>query len=60
MGLGAVASDLELDGMKEAAEAHIADPHSFIGRFAPLISCLCHHRWVIGNARIVHTLAFIK
>lgn len=50
LGLGSVANDLELDAAKEAAEAQIAAADGLIGRFAPLIACLCHHRCSASGA----------
>lgn len=46
LGVGAATSDLELDVLKDVAEAQILDPEHLIGRFGALITCLCHNRCV--------------
>ena len=46
LGVGAVASDMEVDGLKDVAEAQILSPDNLVGRFGPLITCLCHNRCV--------------
>ena len=48
LGVGAVAEDLELDAMKDAAEAQIVDAHNVIGRYAPLVAAFCRNTCVQG------------
>lgn len=46
--MGAVAEDLELDAMKDAAEAQIVDVHNVIGRYAPLVAAFCRNTCARG------------
>ena len=43
LGVGSVAADLELDALKDAAEAQIAAGRGLVARFAPLICRFCHN-----------------
>ena len=41
--MGALAADLELDAMKDAAEAQIVAANNVIGRYAPLVAAFCRN-----------------
>jgi len=41
--VGALAADLELDAMKDAAEAQIVAANNVIGRYAPLVAAFCRN-----------------
>ena len=44
MGAGAVGADVELDAMKDAADAQIVAAHNALGRFVPLVAAFCRSR----------------
>lgn len=44
LGVGGLAADLELDALKEAAEAEIVSANNLLGCYAPLLAAICHNR----------------
>ena len=49
LGVGALAEDVELDAMKDAAEAQIVAPVNVIGRYAPLVAAFCRNGCAVGS-----------
>lgn len=47
LGVGTVSADLELDAMKDAADAEILAVHNGLGRYVPLIAAFCRSRLVV-------------
>lgn len=47
--MGTVSADLELDAMKDAADAEILAVHNGLGRYVPLISAFCRSRSVAAS-----------
>ncbi len=57
--MGAMSADLELDALKDAADAEILAVHGALGRYVPLIAAFCRSRcaaaeWALAVERDEH------
>ncbi|KAK9823736.1 hypothetical protein WJX72_005030 [[Myrmecia] bisecta] len=59
LGVGSVAADTELDALKESAEAEIVAAGNLVGRFAPLVACLCHDRALLSSHPLLRSSALL-
>ncbi len=44
-------ADVELDAMKDAADAQIVAAHNALGRFVPLVAAFCRSRYPCASSR---------